>query len=72
MGSAEVDPAKVGDILTNLLINAIKFTPDGGSIILSAESDGPEALTTALLHPYRPPSGPAGRRRAFGSETPAR
>ena len=30
LGSAEVDPAKVGDILTNLLVNAIKFTPDGG------------------------------------------
>ena len=41
-GSAEVDPAKVGDILTNLLINAIKFTPDGGTIVVSAESDGPD------------------------------
>jgi signal transduction histidine kinase len=42
LGSAEVDPAKVGDILTNLLINAIKFTPDGGAIVVTAESDGPD------------------------------
>ena len=42
IGLAQVDPAKVGDILTNLLINAIKFTPDGGSIVVHAGSDGPD------------------------------
>jgi signal transduction histidine kinase len=36
LGSAEIDPAKVGDVLTNLLVNAIKFTPDGGSIVVAA------------------------------------
>lgn len=44
VGSAELDPAKVGDILTNLLINAIKFTPDGGTIVVSAESDGADFI----------------------------
>jgi signal transduction histidine kinase len=40
LGSAEVDPSKVSDILTNLVVNAIKFTPDGGTILIEA---GPEA-----------------------------
>lgn len=40
LGTAEIDPAKVGDILTNLLVNAIKFTPDGGRIVVHAGGDG--------------------------------
>lgn len=38
LGRAKIDPEKVSDILTNLLVNAIKFTADGGTIQLSAES----------------------------------
>jgi signal transduction histidine kinase len=41
LGEALIDPAKIGDVLTNLLINAIKFTPDAGTIRVSA---GPEGL----------------------------
>ena len=42
LGSAELDRLKMRDCLNHLLLNAIKFTPDGGTIELSAErlSDG--------------------------------
>jgi signal transduction histidine kinase len=36
LGEAEIDPEKFKDILTNLLINAIKFSPDGATITVSA------------------------------------
>lgn len=41
LGEVDVDPAKIGDVLVNLVINAIKFTPDEGEILVSA---GPEGL----------------------------
>jgi signal transduction histidine kinase len=44
LGAAEVDPGKVGDVLTNLLINAIKFTPDGGVIRIAAGPEGPDRV----------------------------
>jgi signal transduction histidine kinase len=44
LGWAEIDPAKLSDILTNLIINAIKFTPDGGTIRVHAGPDGPDRI----------------------------
>ena len=44
LGSAEIDAEKISDILTNLLINAIKFTPDGDAIGLSAGPHGENAV----------------------------
>lgn len=37
-----VDRSKVGLILSNLLHNALRFTPDGGAVAVSAEARGPE------------------------------
>ncbi len=37
LGSVNVEPDKLHDALVQLLMNAIKFTPDGGKIRLSAE-----------------------------------
>jgi signal transduction histidine kinase len=44
LGSAEVDSAKLADILTNLFVNAIKFTPDGGTIQIAAGPDGDDRV----------------------------
>ena len=39
LGEADVEAAKVRDSLNHLLLNAIKFTPDGGRITLAARRD---------------------------------
>ena len=44
LGVAELDAGKIGDVLTNLLINAIKFTPDEGVIKIAASSKGVDAI----------------------------
>jgi signal transduction histidine kinase len=38
VGPIEVDPSKIADVLINLLANAVKFTPDGGTICLEARA----------------------------------
>ena len=49
LGVAEVDPSKFIDILVNLLGNAIKFTPDGGPITLSAEPIGADKFRVQVM-----------------------
>ncbi len=44
LGSAEIDPAKIADALTNLIVNAIKFTADGGQIIVEAGPRGEDTV----------------------------
>ena len=40
------DPEKIGDVLTNLLENAVKFSPEGGKIIVRGDVSGDEVLIT--------------------------
>jgi len=47
VGSADVESAKVRDSLNHLLLNAIKFTPDGGRIVLLAERSSTGAAPAA-------------------------
>lgn len=41
LGHAVIDAHKISDVLTNLLINAVKFTPDGGTIRVAAGDEPP-------------------------------
>ena len=43
IGPIEADPSKILDVLTNLLANAVKFTPDGGTIRLEVRAEPPAA-----------------------------
>lgn len=49
LGTLNVEPDKIRDALTQILINAVKFTPNGGMIGLSAsrQADGTLHLTIA-------------------------
>jgi signal transduction histidine kinase len=42
--SVDVDPIRIGEVMTNLLLNAIRHTPPKGSIEVIAESAGPEGV----------------------------
>jgi signal transduction histidine kinase len=41
-----VDHVRIVQVITNLLVNAVKFTPQGGTIILSATRSGETAIIT--------------------------
>ena len=51
-----VDPAKLHDIVRNLIENAINYTPEGGAIEVAADiDDGKHRLTVADTGPGIPP-----------------
>ncbi|MBV8781756.1 MAG: hybrid sensor histidine kinase/response regulator [Phycisphaerae bacterium] len=49
LGSAQIDPAQIRDCLNHLLLNAIKFTPDGGQIELAAKRLPDEQLEIKVI-----------------------
>ncbi len=64
LGDADVDRQKLSDIVTNLMVNAIKFTPDGGTIRLTAGPDGPDWVQFRVVDQGLG-IGPAERRHLF-------
>ena len=44
------DPNAFGDVLTNLLTNAAKFSPDGAPIRVRAEADGANVVVSVVDH----------------------
>jgi two-component system, OmpR family, sensor histidine kinase BaeS len=39
---ADVDPLRIREVLVNLVANALRYTPDGGAVVISARADGPQ------------------------------
>ncbi len=47
--AVQVDPARIKQVLYNYLSNAIKFTPDGGSITIRIDGQGPDLFRLSVV-----------------------
>lgn len=45
---ADLDPLRIREVLTNLIANALRYTPAGGQITVVIETTSPEQLTVAV------------------------
>ena len=66
------DPDRVGQVLRNLLNNALRYTPEGGLIRISASLDDTTSQTFPASHKVLAGSGAAlGSRKGLPGSTPA-
>jgi signal transduction histidine kinase/DNA-binding response OmpR family regulator len=62
-GSVEADPMRIGQVVTNLVGNAIKFSPDKGHVEIFASGD--ESLVTVSVKDYGRGIAPRDLSRLF-------
>ncbi len=58
---ADADSIRLGQVFNNLLDNALKYTPEGGKVVLSARREGKTAVVTVADNG---PGVPVGEREA--------
>ncbi len=62
-GSVEADAMRIGQVITNLVGNAIKFSPEGGRVEIFASGD--ESLVTVSVKDYGRGIAPRDQSRLF-------
>jgi len=57
------DPARLGQVLINLVHNAVKFSPDGGDVMIAVRTEGETVVVSVRDHGVGIP--PAAQDRIF-------